>query len=138
MRSTGWSFAFAFIAMALWLTWNVEHEYTNVRAPWTGVTYVASVCCFVATGYFGRGLSALLIAALAVVAATVLVEPLVWHRREVDSVPAIGGDDCDPGCISTEAVAIMAAVSAALLATLGILLRRAGDRVCGSRAAAQG
>jgi hypothetical protein len=127
MRSAAWSFAFAFIAVVLWLVWNYEHEYTGIRAPWTGATYVASLCAFVAAGYFGRGLPALLIAAVAAVAAWVLVDPLVWHSSEGVPVPPTGGDGCDPGCISTEAAAIMAAVSAALLAAFGILLRRAAS-----------
>jgi hypothetical protein len=65
-----------------------------------------------------------------------LVGPLDWHSNEGEPVPPTGGDDCDPGCISTEAAAIVAAVAAALLAALGILLRRAMDRVRSSRAAA--
>ena len=44
----------AFIAAALWLLWTVEHEYTSVRAHWTGLTYVASACGFVAAGWLGR------------------------------------------------------------------------------------
>jgi hypothetical protein len=55
MRSTALSVVFAFIAVALWLMWNFEHEYTSIRAPWTGATYGASLCGFVAVGYLAEG-----------------------------------------------------------------------------------
>jgi hypothetical protein len=126
VRSTASSIVVAFVAAALWLLGVVEHEYTSVRAPWTGVTYVASACGFVAAGYLGRRWPALLIAAVAAVAASLLVDPLVLHT---DPAPPTSDQDCDPGCISTEAAAIMAAIEAALLAALGILLRAAVIRL---------
>ena len=116
-------FAFAILAVALWLAWNYEHESTSIRAPWTGATYVASALAFVAVGYFGRGLPAVLIAAGAAVAGILLVGPLVWHGGiELDPPPTT--EDCDPGCIPIEAAAVMAAVATGFLAALGILLRR--------------
>jgi hypothetical protein len=136
MSSTASSFAVAFIAAALWLVWNVEHEHTNIRAPWTGATYIASLCGFVAAGYLGRGWRALLIGSFAAAAAILLVDPLVWHSSHGDPVELTSTHECDPGCVSTEAAAIMAAVGASLLATLGIFLRRAVGRVRRSTAAA--
>lgn len=127
MRSTLSSIVAACIGAALWLLWAVEHEHTSVRAPWTGMTYVAAACGFVAAGYLGRRWPALVIAALAAVAATVLVDPLVWQSDPARE-PTYSGD-CDPGCISTGAAAVMAAVAAALLAALGMLLRAAVTRL---------
>lgn len=136
MRSTASSFAVAFIAAALWLVWNIEHEHTSIRAPWTGATSIASLCAFVAVGYLGRGWRALLFGSFAAVVAILLVDPLVWHSSHGDPVELTSTDECDPGCISTEAAAIMAAIAAALLATLGICLRRTVGRVRRSSAAA--
>jgi hypothetical protein len=112
----------ALIAASLWLLWNFEHEHTSIRAPWTGLTFAASVLGFIASGVMGRGWRALACAVVAAAAAIVLVDPLVWQ-----SEPAEPGTDqsCDPGCISREGAVVLASVAAAGLATIGILLRRA-------------
>jgi hypothetical protein len=112
----------AAIAASLWLVWNFEHEHTNIRAPWTGLTFAASVLGFIACGVLGRGWRALLCAIAAAVAAVVLVEPLVWQSEAVEPVT---GESCDPACISREAAVVFASVATAALATIGILLRRA-------------
>jgi hypothetical protein len=121
MRSIAESSAFALVAVGLWLLWNVEHESTGIRAPWTGATYVASACGFVAAGYVGTGWRALLIAAVAAAAAVLLLDPLIGNAGD--------SGDCDPGCISTEAAASMAASPATFLAALGISLRRVVGRL---------
>jgi hypothetical protein len=118
----------AFLAVALWLLWNYEGDHTSIRAPWTGATYVASAMAFVAVGYLGRGLPALLIAAAAAVAGILLVDPLIWHSADAIQIPSTDAS-CDPGCIPMEAAAIAAAAAAACLAALGILLQRVVRRV---------
>ena len=127
--SAACSAVLALIAAGLWVVWDYEQALTSIRAPWTGVTYAASVGGFVAAGYFGRGVRALLIAAAAAAAALVLVDPLVWQHTGGDPVPITSPADCDPGCISTEAAATMGALGAAFLAAMGIVLRRAAQRV---------
>jgi hypothetical protein len=125
MRSAALGTLLAFLAVALWLLWNYEGDHTGIRAPWTGATFVASAAAFVAVGYFGRGLPALLIAAAAAVTGIVLVDPLIWHSSSaIELDPPWTPEDCDPGCISTQAAATAAAIAAALLAALGMLLRR--------------
>ncbi len=121
----------AALGAALWLLWSYEHERTGIRAPWTGLTLVASALAFAATGVAGRGWRAVALAALGGVAAVLLADPLVWEDPVLEPVPA--GGECDPGCISPAAGAVMAGVVAAALATLGILLRRAAGIVARGR-----
>jgi drug/metabolite transporter (DMT)-like permease len=91
---------------------------------------VAFAAAFIAVGYFGRRPPAIVIAAVAAVAGILLVDPLVWHSSSASElVPPRAAEECDPGCVSPEAAAILAAVAAACLAMLGILLRRAVRRV---------
>jgi hypothetical protein len=111
----------AVIAASLSLLWNFEHEHPSIRAPWTGLTFAASVLAFIASGVMGRGWRALACAIVAAVA-VVLVEPLIWPSEPAEPVT---GQSCDPGCISREAAVVLSGVAAAVLATIGILLRRA-------------
>jgi hypothetical protein len=111
----------AVIAASLWLVWNFEHEHTGIRAPWTGLTLAASALGFVAAGVIGRGWRALVGAALAAALAVALVDPLIWQTEAVEPLP---GERCDPGCISLESAVVISSGAAAVLATVGILLRR--------------
>jgi hypothetical protein len=122
MNRTLASMVLAVLAAALWLLWNFEHEDTSIRAPWTGLTYVASAVAFMAVGLVGRGWRAVVVAVAAAAAAVVLVDPLVWHSEPSD--PALE-ESCDPGCISLEAAVGFGGGAAAALAALGIVLRRA-------------
>lgn len=119
MNRTLASLVAAIIAASLWLLWNFEHENTSIRAPWTGLTFAASVLGFVACGVVGRGWRAPACAGLAAAAAVLLVDPLVWHSEPGES------ENCDPACIPPEVFLVSLSVAAALLATIGILLRRA-------------
>jgi hypothetical protein len=109
----------AVVAAILWLVWNFEHEHTSIRAPWTGMTLVASALAFVAVGLAATGWRAVLFAVVAAAGAVVLVEPLVWQTEPISV------ESCDPGCISREAAVVIASIVAGALATLGIVLRRA-------------
>ena len=111
----------AIIAASLWLLWNLEHEHTSIRAPWTGLTLAASAVAFVTSGVLGRGWRALACAAVAAAVAVVLVDPLIWKSEPAGPVTE---ESCDPGCISLEVAVGLSGVAAAVLATLGILLRR--------------
>ena len=122
----------AAVGAGLWLLWTFEHEHTDVRAPWTGLTYAASALAFIVAGVMGRGWRAVAAAVAAACIAVMVVEPLVWGTG-----PARSGleESCDPGCISPEAAVVLAGTAAAALAALGILLRRAlqlARRVLGS------
>jgi hypothetical protein len=123
----------AVVAAILWLVWNFEHEHTGIRAPWTGVTLVASALGFVAVGLAATGWRAVLCAMVAAAAAVVLVDPLVWQTEPSEPVPF---ESCDPGCISREAAVVMASIVAGALATLGIVLRRAAALVVRAATAA--
>lgn len=125
----------AAVGAGLSLLWSVEHEHTTMRAPWTGITLVASAAAFVAAGVVGRGWRALLCAAAAGAAAALLVDPLVW---EDPAVEAVGDQTCDPGCISLEAAVVFEAMLAGALAGVGIGLRRAVHAVRGGRATTAG
>jgi hypothetical protein len=122
------SLALAVCGAALWLLWTYEHEHTSIRAPWTGLTYAAAALAFVAAGIAGRGWRAVAVAAVAAAAAVVLVDPLVWRDEDTEPVP---GQSCDPGCISPEVAVVMAGAEAAVLATVGIALRRTIGRRLG-------
>ncbi len=122
MNRTLASLLAAVIAASLWLLWNFEHEHTSIRAPWTGLTYAALVLAFIASGVIGRGWRALACAIVGAVVAVVLVEPLIWQGESAETVM---DQSCDPGCISPEAAVVLSSVAAAVLATIGILLRRA-------------
>lgn len=119
----------AIVAAGLWLLVDVEREHTRIRAPWTGLTTVASALAFVAVGLVGRGWKALLAAGTAAVAA-VYLSPLVLrgHGRWSHQAPAVESS-CDPGCIPFEFFAGTAAVLAVILAATGIAARRAALRV---------
>ena len=123
----------AVVAASLWLLWNFEHEHTSIRAPWSGLTFAASVLGFIASGIVGRGWRAVVCAVAAAAVAVVLVDPLIWQ-----SDPAEPGTDesCDPGCISPEGAMVLASAAAAALATIGILLRRALALARSARASA--
>ena len=121
----------AVAAAILWLVWNFEHEHTSIRAPWTGVTLIASALGFVAVGLAGTGWRAVLFAMVAAAGAVVLVDPLVWQME-----PSQPGDVCDPGCISREGAVAMSSIVAGALATLGIVLRRAAALVVRASTAA--
>jgi len=115
---------------ALWLLWSVEQEHTAIRAPWTGVTLVASALCFVIAGVVGRGWRAVLSAAAVGAVAVLLVGPLVW---EDPAVEPLGDESCDPGCLSLGAAVAIEAMVVAALAAVGIALRRAVGAVRGGR-----
>lgn len=95
--------------------------YDGIRAPWTGVTLAGAACAFVAAGYFGRGWRAPLWAAAVAVAATVLLDSPFGRSEFPESA---GPESCDPACISREVVFAGHAVLTALLALLGLALRR--------------
>jgi hypothetical protein len=120
-------------AAILWLVWNFEHEHTSIRAPWTGVTLVASALGFVAVGLAATGWRAVFFAVVAAAVAVGLIEPLVWQAEPSEPV---SGESCDPGCISREAAVVMASVVAGALATVGIVLRRAAVLVVRTSTAA--
>jgi hypothetical protein len=126
------SIVMAFVAVALRLLWEYEHEHTNIRAPWTGITYAGSALAFVAVGVLGRGWRALAIAT-AVAATTVLIDHQVWNP-EPSTAPRLEGD-CDPACIPLEAAVVIAGATAAAPAAFGIALRRAVGRARRSRGA---
>jgi hypothetical protein len=134
MKRTLASIVMAGIAAGLWLLWAFEHEQTGIRAPWTGLTYAASALAFVVVGVVGRGWRAIAIAIAVAAAAVALVDPLMWHMSP--SEPGVEAS-CDPGCISRPAAAVLAGAAAALLVTVGIVLRRGFGLAsrCGSRAA---
>jgi len=121
MNRTLASIVLAVLAATLWLLWNLEHEHTSIRAPWTGVTYAASGLGFLAAGVVGRGWRSLVVAIAAAAAAVMLVDRLVWR-----SEPSASGvqESCDPGCLSLQAIVVIACTAAAVLAAVGILLRR--------------
>jgi hypothetical protein len=108
----------ALVGVGLCVLWNVEHEHTSIRAPWTGLTLGASAAAFIAAGVVGGGWRAVIVCAAVVAGAAVLVEGFF-----LDSEP-VSDEACDPGCISPEAATIGAVVIAAALATLGIAVRR--------------
>ena len=112
----------ALLAAGLWLVWAFQHEHTSIRAPWTGFTYVAALAGFIAVGIVGRGWRALASAAAAAALASLLVDPLVYRSETVEPGSTTS---CDPGCISREAVTVFYSVATAVLAAVGILLRRA-------------
>ena len=122
MNRTVASLLAAAVATILWLAWNYEHEHTSIRAPWTGVTLVASGLGFVAVGLAGTGWRAVLLAVVAAAVAMVLVDPLVWQSEPSEPVSVA---NCDPGCISREAAVVMGSIAAGALATVGIMLRSA-------------
>jgi hypothetical protein len=126
------SLALAFLAASLWLAASAEHEYTSIRAPWTGMTLVASGLAFVAAGYIGRGWRALLGAAVAAPAAVILAGLVVWQGDQVDPGTV---ESCDPGCIPTGAGVILAAGAAMTLALVGVVLRQARALTRGTDAA---
>ena len=111
----------ALVAAGLWLIWNVEHEHTGIRAPWTGLTLVSSAVAFVVLGVVGRGWRALLAAATATIAASLLVAFVVWGGT---SAAAPAESSCDPGCIPLGVGLVMESLLAVLLAAAGIALRR--------------
>jgi hypothetical protein len=80
------------------------------------------VLAFIASGVIGRGWRALACAIVAAVVAVVFVDPLIWQSEPAEPVT---DQSCDPGCISREAAVVLSSVAAAVLATIGILLRRA-------------
>jgi hypothetical protein len=123
----------ALVSAILWLVWNVEHEHTSIRAPWTGMTLVASALGFVAVGVAGTGWRAVLFAVIAAAVAVVLVDPPVWQTEPSQPV---ADESCDPGCIAREAAFVMATIVAGALATLGIVLRRAAGLVVRASSAA--
>jgi len=96
MNRTARSFALALLAGALWIGWIAEHEHTSIRAPWTGLTLVASGVVFIAAGVVGRGWRTLASPVIVVPVAVVLTDLLVLPNVDVDEpfVPS-----CDPGCI---------------------------------------
>jgi hypothetical protein len=123
----------AVVAAILWLVWSNEHGHTSIRAPWTGVTLVASALGFVAVGLAATGWRAVLFAVVAAASAVVLVDPLVWKTEPSEQVSV---ESCDPGCISREAAVVMASIAAGALATLGVVLRRAAVLVVRASTAA--
>jgi len=112
----------AVLAAAVWLLWSFEHENTSIRAPWTGLTYAASVAGFVVVGIVGRGWRAVAFAAAAAAAAVLLVEPLTWPSEPAEPGTSLS---CDPGCIPREAAVAFYSAAACVLASVGICLRRA-------------
>jgi len=122
MNRTLASASAAVIAAVLWLVWNVEHEHTSVRAPWTGLTLAGSLLGFVLAGIVGRGWRAVLSASAAAIAAAVVVEPLAWQLPPPEPELA---ESCDPGCIPYSAFVAFTAIAAAALSALGIAVRRA-------------
>jgi hypothetical protein len=74
----------ALVGVDLCVLWNVEHEYTSIRAPWTGLTLGASAAAFIAAGVVGRGWRAVVVCA-AFVAGTLGIAlrrgvATVWNR----------------------------------------------------------
>ncbi|MDP8908365.1 MAG: hypothetical protein M3N47_04450 [Chloroflexota bacterium] len=109
MNRTARSLLLALLGVALWLGWVAEHEHTSIRAPWTGLTLVASGLLFIASGVVGRGWRALLGVAVAVAAGAVLRELVIYSEVEVPSWLFV----------------LILTIMAALLAGIGIALRRA-------------
>ncbi len=122
MTRTACGFSPALLAGALWLGWMAEHEHTSIRAPWTGVTLVASGIVFVAAGVVGRGWRALASPVIVVPVALALTDLLVLPSVEVDEEFV---SSCDPGCIPTWFFVLTLTVAASLLVAIGIVLRRA-------------
>lgn len=116
--------AIAVLGASLWLLWNAEHEFTSVRAPWTGLTLAASVGAFVTVGCVGRGPWTVLASACAAGFAVLVVDPLIWRS---EPLPAGVPESCDPGCIGLGAAIVIAGVAAAVLATMGVITRRAAQ-----------
>jgi len=65
----------AVLGALLWLLWAFEHEHTGIRAPWTGVTYVAAASAFVAAA------AAVLLAALGIALRAALATRLHGRAR---------------------------------------------------------
>lgn len=120
----------AVAAAALWLLWSFEHEHTRIRAPWTGLTYAAAVAGFIVAGIVGRGWHAVAAAAAAAAAAALAVDPLVWRTEPLEPGTT---SSCDPGCISTEFAVVFYSVAGAILATIGVVLRRTWSLATRSR-----
>ena len=121
MSATARSFLLTLLAAALWVGWLAEHEETSIRAPWTGLTLVASAVAFVAAGVVGRGWRALVAPVVAVPAALVVADLLVFSDVEVDESFV---SSCDPGCIPTSVFVLTLTIVAVLLIALGIVVRR--------------
>ena len=136
MNRTLASLLLVVLGAALWLLWNFEHEHTRIRAPWTGLTQVASACSFVAAGVVGRGWRVVAGAAVVAAAAVLLVEPLV-SRSEPPLEPGYVSS-CDPGCISGPPLYVLAGIVAAALTVVGILLRRTARALRARRRPAAG
>ena len=79
----------AVLAAALWLLWSFEHEYTTIRAPWTGLTYAASVTGFVVVGVVGRGWRGVALAAAAAAAPLAGARPLLLRTKRSSRHPAL-------------------------------------------------
>ena len=122
----------AVLGAALWLLWTVEHDHTRIRAPWTGLTLVASALAFVAAGVVGRGWRAVAGAALVAAAAVLLRFEAPIAESEPPLEPGYVSS-CDPGCIPVAAACVLAAAAGAALSTIGILLRRGLRAIRGRR-----
>jgi hypothetical protein len=84
----------ALVGVGLCVLWNVEHEHTSIRAPWTGLTLGASAAAFVAAGVVGRGWRAVVVCAAVVAGAAVLVEGFFLRGRI--SRPTNAANICGP------------------------------------------
>jgi hypothetical protein len=122
MNRTAGSFLLALLGAALWVGWMAEHELTSIRAPWTGLTLMASGAAFIATGVVGRRWPALTSPMVVVPAAMVVTDLLVYSDVDVDETFV---SSCDPGCIPTWFAILTLALATCLLIAIGIVLRRA-------------
>ena len=119
--------AVALLGAVVWLAWNVEHDHTSIRAPWTGATLGASACAFIAVGVIGRGWRAILASLVIAAAVTLLVAVGLWDALESDPLHTPSPDipeSCDPGCIPLAFFVIFTAAEATALTALGIVGRR--------------